>query len=196
MAWSRRFDEPIELPDGRKLRTLRSRRPPSTIRSYFKRSGHCTRCQAGFRSDAMAFMVRESVTMGSFYKTPSLRTIVAVCMNCLTDEERAELALLLVAIPNRTRRRHIETICGGCGQPILTVAKLRRGQQWPRVCSERCGGRVRRRPAGKGLLVQRTYRCGALFMPKRCDLLLASVQATRVSGPLRPLRSISCSESA
>jgi hypothetical protein len=23
MAWSRRFDEPIELPDGRKLRTLK-----------------------------------------------------------------------------------------------------------------------------------------------------------------------------
>jgi hypothetical protein len=39
---------------------------PSTMRSYFKRSGHCTRCEDAFRSDAMAFMMRESVTMGRF----------------------------------------------------------------------------------------------------------------------------------
>jgi hypothetical protein len=173
MSKSNQFVEPIDLPDSRKLLAPRAA-VRSKTRSYCKRSGRCTRCGAGFSSVAKAFMVRESVTMGSFYKTPSLRTIVAVCMNCLTDEERAELALLLVAIPNRTRRRHIETICGGCGQLIFTVAKLRRGQQWPRVCSERCGRRVRRTAAGKGLLVQRTCRCGILFMPKRCDAIYCS----------------------
>jgi hypothetical protein len=88
----------------------------ATLMPYFKRSGYCTRCEAPFDADATAFMVRETV-------------IVAVCKKCLTDEERKELKLVLLAFPDQTRRRHIETTCGGCKQHIMTVAKLRKGQR-------------------------------------------------------------------
>jgi hypothetical protein len=86
MSRSNQFVEQTELPDSRKPLAPRAA-VRSTTRSYFKRSGRCTRCGAGFSSDAKAFMARESVTMGSFYKTPSLRTIVALRMTCLTGEE-------------------------------------------------------------------------------------------------------------
>jgi hypothetical protein len=130
---------------------------------YFERSGHCTRCEARFDTGAAAYMVREKL-------------IVAVCKKCLMDEERKERKLLLLAYPDQTRRRHIETTCGGCGQRIMTVAKLRKGQRWPvRACSDRCAQRMRRRPtARKRWLVERTCRCGELFMPKRSDAIYCS----------------------
>jgi hypothetical protein len=76
-------------------------------------------------------MVRETLIMGVFPNGAYsyLRTIVAVCKKCLTNGERKELKLLLLAFPDQTRRRHIETSCGGCGQRIMTLAKLRKGGQ-------------------------------------------------------------------
>ena len=149
-----------------------------TLMPYFRRSGHCTRCEARFDPEATALMVRETVIMrvlpnGAY---SYLRTIVAVCQKCLTDEERKELKLLLRAVPDQRRRRHIETTCGGCGQRIMTVAKLRRGQRWPvRACSDGCAQRMRRRPAaGKRWLVEQKCRCGVLFMPKRSDAIYCS----------------------
>jgi hypothetical protein len=67
---------------------------------YLRRSGHCTRCEARFDPDATAFMVRETLIIGVFPNGAYsyLRTIVAVCKTCLTDEERKELKLLLLAI--------------------------------------------------------------------------------------------------
>ena len=130
---------------------------------HFRRPGHCTRCEVRFDPDATAFMVRETL-------------IMAVCKKCLTVEEWKELEILLLASPDQTRRRHIETTCGGCGQRILTVAKLRKGQRWPvRACSDRCAQRMRRRPAArKRWPVERKCRCGVLFMPKRADAIYCS----------------------
>jgi hypothetical protein len=68
----------------------------------------------------MAFMVRENFVATGFAQ--GVRTIVAVCKKCLTDVELKELYRLLCASPDKTRRRHIETSCGGCGQRIVTVA--------------------------------------------------------------------------
>jgi hypothetical protein len=132
---------------------------------YFSRSGPCTRCETPFDPDAMAFMVRENAW-----------GIVAVCRKCLTDEEQKELKLCLLANPDQARRRHIEATCGGCGQRILTVAKLRKGQRWPvRACSERCAQRMRRKPAAsKRWPIERKCPCGGLFMPKRSDAIYCS----------------------
>jgi hypothetical protein len=143
---------------------------------YFKRSGHCTRCEERFDVDATVFMVREILIMGacSTGARSYLRTTVAVCEKCLTDEEQEKLRLLLMTSPNPKRQLHIETTCGGCGQRIMTVAKPRKGQRWPvRVCSDRCAQRIRRRPAGKWL-VERKCQCGELFMPKRSDAIYCS----------------------
>ena len=139
---------------------------------YSRRSGHCTRCEKRFDPAAKAFMVRENVV-----KFPGeARTIVAVCKKCLTDEEVEKRHHLLRASPNKKRRKHIETTCGGCGQRIMTLAKLRKGQRWPvRACSERCAQRMRRRPnARRRWPVERKCRCGALFLPKRSDAMYCS----------------------
>ena len=141
---------------------------------YFRRSGNCTRCEKCFDPAARVFMVRENVVTAEC--PDGARTIVAVCKKCLTDEELKELHHLLRASPNKARRRHIETTCGGCGRPIMTVAKLRKGQRWPvRACSQRCVRRMRIRPeARKRWPVERKCRCGALFMPKRSDAIYCS----------------------
>jgi hypothetical protein len=141
---------------------------------YFRRSGHCTRCGELFDPALKAFMVRENVVTG---KVPDgTHTIVAVCKKCLTDEERKEWKLFLLASPDKTRRKHIETTCGGCGQRIMTVAKVRKGQRWPvRACSDRCAQRMRRKSAArKRWPVERKCRCGKLFMPKHSDTIYCS----------------------
>jgi hypothetical protein len=149
-----------------------------TLMPYFRRSGHCSRCEACFDPDETAFMVREGA-------------IVGVCKKCMTDEEGEDLKLLLLAFPDQTRRRHIETTCGGCGRRIMTVAKLRKGQRWPvRACSGRCTQRMRRRPAGcKRWHVERKCRCGELFMPKRSDAIYCSPACKQLAYRLRIGRS-------
>jgi hypothetical protein len=141
---------------------------------YSRRSGHCTRCEKRFDPAAKAFMVRETVVTTEF--PGGVRTIVAVCKKCLTDEELKEQRRLLRGSPDKTRRKHIEAACGGCGQRIMTVAKLRKGQRWPvRACSERRAQRMRRRPeARKRWPAEQKCRCGALFMPKRSDAIYCS----------------------
>jgi hypothetical protein len=141
---------------------------------YTRRSGRCTRCEKRFKPAAKAFMIRENVVTTEF--PDGVRTIVAACKKCLTEAELKELHRLQRESPAKTRRKHIETTCGGCGQRIMTVAKLRKGQRWPvRACSERCAQRMRRRPeARKRWLTERRCRCGALFMPKRSDAIYCS----------------------
>ena len=150
-------------------------RAPMRPQPHFRRLGHCKRCEVRFDPDATAFMVRETLIMGVF-PNGAYSSIVAVCKKCLTDEERKELELLLLASPDQTRRRHIETTCGGCRQRIMTVAKLRKGQRWPvRACSDRCARRMRRRPAArKRWPVERKCRRGVLSMPKRSDAIYCS----------------------
>ena len=161
-----------------------------TLMPYFRRSGHCTRCEARFDLDATAFMVRETVIMGvlSNGAYSHLRTIVAVCKKCLTDEERKELNLVLLEFPDQARRRHIETTCRGCEQRIMTVAKLRKGQRWPvRACSDRCAQRMRRTPAArKRWPIERKCRCGELFMPKRSDAIYSPTYKQRAYRRSRP----------
>src|SRR5260370_31060758 len=120
-------------------------RAPMRPQPHFRRLGHCKRCEVRFDPDATAFMVRETLIVGVF-PNGAYSSIVAVCKKCLTDEERKELELLLLASPDQTRRRHIETTCGGCRQRILTVAKLRKGQRSPaRARPDRSGRRNRRK---------------------------------------------------
>jgi hypothetical protein len=67
---------------------------------YFKRSGHCTRCEALFDPGAIAFMVREE-TINEVFPNGAysyLRTVVAACEACIAGEERERLRLLPMMI--------------------------------------------------------------------------------------------------
>jgi hypothetical protein len=130
----------------------------------------CARCDNNFQPRAASIMVREIVRSGN---TP-YKTIIAACRKCLTDVERDELWRHLAFTPKSTPQLNIVTDCWGCSRPMIMLAKLRKSQRWPRVCSERCRGRVRRRPAGKSKLEEQKCKCGARFMPKRIDAIHCS----------------------
>jgi hypothetical protein len=128
----------------------------------FKKSGHCTRCEAPFGGNATAYMVVEDNICwgidGNIAFTQ--REIVPVCDACVLPAEAAEL----------TR----DEICPGCKQRMRVGLRWRYGRHrrgW--VCSSRCRQRVRR-------VQRRLWRgavctgCGMMFNPKRADAKFCS----------------------
>src|SRR3954454_16506993 len=116
--------------------------------AYWKRGGHCTRCEKPFPDDETVHMVVELVSWAvcgdiAFVSSKT----VAVCEECLKPKEMV----------------HRKSVCPGCGAIMAITNPKWRG----RTCSERCEQRTRRARQKKALEscqpLPTCQSCGAAF---------------------------------